>query len=74
MALSKRVKRGDLNRELPFLHGETTISLDKPLLKTELLKRSPDKGKMARRILLTFVDRKKMINEKTRDPRIVQSF
>mgnify|MGYP002803877319 CR=1 FL=1 len=66
MTLSKKVKRGDLNWEPPFPQGEdeTTINLHKEFLKTEFLKRSPDKGKMARRMLLTFADRRKMINEK----------
>ena len=65
-ALSKKVKRGDLNWEPPFPEGEdeTTINLHKQFLKTEFLKRPPDKGKMARRMLVTFADRRRMVNEK----------
>lgn len=64
--LSKKVKRGDLNWEPPFPQGEeeTTMNIHKQFLKGEFLKRSPDEGKIARRILLTFPDRRKMVNEK----------
>ena len=65
-SLTKKVKRGDLNWEPHFPEGEdeTTISLHKQFLKAECLKRLPDKGKMARRMLVTFADRRKMVNEK----------
>ena len=64
--LSKKVKRGDLNWEPPFPQGEdeTTMNIHKQFLKSEFLKRSPDKDKIARRMLLTFPDRRKMVNKK----------
>ncbi len=64
--LSKKVKRGDLNWEPPFPQGEdeTTMNIHKQFLKSEYLKRSPDKRKIARRMLVTFPDRRKMVNEK----------
>ena len=62
----KEGKKDVVNWEPPFPEGEneTTISLHKQFLKTEFLEWSPDKEKMARRMLVTFADWRKMINEK----------
>ena len=66
LSLPKKMRRGDLNWEPPFPQGEdeTTIAIHKKFMQTEALKRSPDYGKICQRMLVTFPDRRKMVNER----------
>ena len=65
--VSKSLRRGGVNWESSFPEGEDERSMQshKAAIKDELKKKSPDKEKVKARMMLTFADRRRLINNKT---------
>jgi hypothetical protein len=59
------MQRGELNWDPHFPEGEDEASMKqhKEFLKTEWKRRTKDEDKISQRMLVTFPDRRRMVNE-----------
>ena len=63
--IPKKMQRGELNWDPHFPEGEDEASMKqhKEFLKTEWKRRTKDEDKISQRMLVTFPDRRRMVNE-----------
>lgn len=66
VSVSSKLRRGAINWEPPYPEGEDESSMKKhrEALQIEWLRARPDKEKIDKRMMLTFPDRRRLMNKK----------